>query len=346
MAAVLDRLRCVALFRPLCRYADFTQSGKNYVPFPDPKNFRIKLERLQDPEVREQFRQIWLNPQELAPAKISAAVTQALLAKWAELAKQLEFRKQKGEAEFTPERLANFLMRCLFRMFAEDIGLLPSYGFTESLKKIRSTPEKFAPMIKGLWETMNTGGFSNLLLENLLRFNGGLFEDCEALPLNADQLELLIEAGEANWRDVEPAIFGTLLERALDPVERHKLGSHYTPRAYVERLVIPTLIEPLREQWENAYATATLQDEDGKSVEYQQSVCFQCQGEPCCCRRFFRFLAMRELSFRVIRHPSCRWELTMKRVSSTMKAEPCSVPCRQGAAERVAARGPLVFFAY
>ena len=48
---------------------------------------------------------------------------------------------------------------------------------------------------------------------------------------------------------MEPAIFGTLLERALDPVERHKLGAHFTPRAYVERLVLPTIIEQLREQW-------------------------------------------------------------------------------------------------
>ncbi len=253
-------------------YADFTQSGKNYVPFPDPKNFRIKLERLEDPEVREQFRQIWLNPQELDPAKISAAVTRALAAKLAELAKQLESRRQNGETEFTPERVANFLMRCLFTMFAEDIGLLPSHGFTESLKKIRTAPDKFAPMIGGLWQTMNTGGFSNLLLEKLLRFNGGLFEDCEALPLSADQMELLIEAGEANWRDVEPAIFGTLLERALDPVERHKLGAHYTPRAYVERLVMPTLIEPLREQWETAYATATLLDEDGKKADAVKTI--------------------------------------------------------------------------
>ena len=68
-------------------------------------------------------------------------------------------------------------------------------------------------------------------------FNGGLFEDATALPLTADQLQLLIEAAEADWRDVEPAIFGTLLVRALDTVERHQLGAHFTPRAYVERLV-------------------------------------------------------------------------------------------------------------
>jgi hypothetical protein len=69
-------------------------------------------------------------------------------------------------------------------------------------------------------------------------------------------LDLLIAAGRADWRDVEPAIFGTLLERALDPRERHKLGAHYTPRAYVERLVLPTVIEPLRAEWQTVQAAA------------------------------------------------------------------------------------------
>lgn len=85
---------------------------------------------------------------------------------------------------------------------------------------------------------MNRGGFSVQLRTSLLHFNGRLFADPSALDLTRDQLDLLIEAAEADWEDVEPAIFGTLLERALDPVERHKLGAHYTPRAYVERLVI------------------------------------------------------------------------------------------------------------
>ncbi len=55
---------------------------------------------------------------------------------------------------------------------------------------------------------------------------------------------------------MEPAIFGTLLERALNPTERHALGAHYTPRAYVERLVLPTVVEPLRAEWANAQAAA------------------------------------------------------------------------------------------
>ena len=87
---------------------------------------------------------------------------------------------------------------------------------------------------------MNEGGFSPILRKRRSQFNGGLFESTGALPLTSDQTCLLIEAADSRWRDVEPAIFGTLLERALDPDERHALGAHYTPRAYVERLVIPT----------------------------------------------------------------------------------------------------------
>jgi len=96
-----------------------------------------------------------------------------------------------------------------------------------------------------------------------LRFNGGLFEDAEALPIGEEQLALLIEASKADWRDVEPAIFGTLLERALDPQERHHLGAHYTPREYVERLVLPAVIEPLRAEWEAVLAAAVTLDAQG-----------------------------------------------------------------------------------
>jgi type I restriction-modification system DNA methylase subunit len=79
----------------------------------------------------------------------------------------------------------------------------------------------------------------------LKKFNGSLFKKRAALPLDRDDInELWIAAGK-DWSNVEPAIFGTLLER-----ERSKLGAHYTPRAYVERLVVPTVIEPLRADWE------------------------------------------------------------------------------------------------
>ena len=114
---------------------------------------------------------------------------------------------------------------------------------------------------------MAHGGFSVALRVSVPHFDGGLFEDATALPLSVDQLQLLIEAAQADWRDVEPAIFGTLLVRALDPAERHKLGAHFTPRAYVERLVLPTIIEPLRNEWDAVKAAALLSAEQGKAAE-------------------------------------------------------------------------------
>jgi len=106
----------------------------------------------------------------------------------------------------------------------------------------------------------------------LLRFNGGLFKDPKALPLTQVHLSLLIEAASKNWREVETAVFGTLLERALDKRQRHKLGAHYTPRAYVERLVGPTIIEPLCNDWRDVQAAAVTLSNQGREDEARDTV--------------------------------------------------------------------------
>ncbi len=76
-------------------------------------------------------------------------------------------------------------------------------------------------MVSELWKTMDQGGLSLALKSTLPQFNGKLFKDHTVLPLNRAQIELLRKAADADWQFVEPAIFGTLLERALDPTERH-----------------------------------------------------------------------------------------------------------------------------
>lgn len=232
-------------------YSEFSRTGGNYIPFPDPSTYRLKLDDLHEANVRQLLRQVWDDPMSLDPSRRSAKVTREIAARLAELAKSLE-----GSSD--PETVAHFLMRCLFTMFAEDVGLLPERSFTQLLDDIRRDPPSFQPMLEHLWATMDAGGFSVILRQHIPKFNGGLFAEQTALPLTLPQIELLVEAARADWRDVEPAIFGTLLERALDPVERHKLGAHYTPRAYVERLVKPTIIEPLRAEWESVQAAALL----------------------------------------------------------------------------------------
>jgi SAM-dependent methyltransferase len=162
--------------------------------------------------------------------------------------------------------VAQFLMRCIFTMFAEDVGLLKEQLFTDTLRdRWLKEPKSFKPGAEALWRAMNEGndfGFYG----KLLRFNGGLFGSATAFDLTAAQLEILLLAARRDWRNVEPAIFGTLLERALETKERSKLGAHYTPRSYVERLVKPVVLEPLRDRWGivQAEVSATLGDEPTK----------------------------------------------------------------------------------
>src|SRR3546814_16863404 len=99
---------------------------------------------------------------------------------------------------------------------------------------------------------MDTGGCSTTLRKAVRKFNGGRFAERTAIPLLKEEIGELYEAAKHVWTDVEPAIFGTLLEQALDKDERKRLGAHYTPRAYVERLVEATIIQPLKAEWEGA----------------------------------------------------------------------------------------------
>ncbi len=292
-------------------YAEFSRSGATYIPFPDPRSHRLRLGDLRDAAMRSRLRKIWLDPLALDPAAVSARVTRDIAAHLAEVAKSLE------AARHAPEAVAGFLTRCLFSMFAEDVGLIPKGSFSELLQSFMddSTPlspggrgaggegvSQFVPLVGALWQEMDTGGFSVVLRHTLPRFNGKLFKQPEVLPLTKAQIGLLIEASKADWTLVEPAIFGTLLERALDPRERHALGAHYTPRAYVERLVMPTVIEPLRQSWAYVQGAAVLLANEGKHKEavaelrnFHHKLCHLRVLDPACGSGNFLYVALEHL---------------------------------------------------
>lgn len=242
-------------------YAEFTCTGGSYTPFPDPRSHRIKLDDLAKPEIRARLKAVWSDPHSLDPARRTARATRDIAIRLARVAQSLE-------GKYPPERVAAFLSRCLFSMFAEDVGLLPRIdnegAFTGLLKTLHNAPEQFVPLVAELWKAMDEGQFSVAVRAQLPRFNGKLFKNPEVLPVDRAQIELLLEASRADWAEVEPAIFGTLLESALNPLERHDLGAHYTPRAYVDRLILPAVIEPLRADWHDTQAAALLLANEGK----------------------------------------------------------------------------------
>lgn len=234
-------------------YADFSGTGRGYAYFPDRKGYRVYLNELRDPKVRERLQKIWSDPHSLDPAREAARVTREIAERLAAVSKALE-------KSHPAEEVALFLMRSIFTMFAEDVELLPKGAFTHLLEECLEAPASFAPLLKELWQKMDDPDperrFYSAFKVHLRYFNGGLFANPRAFPLGKEEIGELLAAARRDWRQVEPAIFGTLVEQALDPAERRRLGAHYTPRAYVERLVNVTVMEPLREDWRAARTKA------------------------------------------------------------------------------------------
>ena len=236
-------------------YADFSGTGRHYAQFPDREGFRIYLTDLHRPEIRDRLAAIWRDPVSLDPSKKRTEVNREVAQLLARLAQTVEARQH------APNAVASFLMRCLFSMFAQSIGLLPTpTTFTDILERSKTNPRSFVGLVGELWRQMNTGGFSAAANDVVRRFNGGLYGaahgSTEPLPVTKEEVGLLIIAANRDWTNVDPAIFGTLLENALSARQRGQLGAHFTPRAFVERLVLPTVMEPLRLEWDGHKAAS------------------------------------------------------------------------------------------
>ncbi len=275
-------------------YADFTGTGRAYGQFPDRRSFRIYLEDLRDEAVRERLRQVWTDPQALDLTKRAATVTRDIARRLADVSKALENNGCNAED------VAHFLMRCLFTMFTEDVELLPKDSFKTLLAESREKPEIFARSLKALWKQMDEGDdYSFVIRARVRRFNGGLFKNTTAFELKREEIGELLAAAQHDWKAVDPAIFGTLLEQALDKTERRKLGAHYTPRAYVQRLVDVTIMEPLRADWQAALTRAKQAKEDGdekKAVAavraFHHQLCTTRVLDPACGTGNFLYVAL------------------------------------------------------
>ncbi|MEQ8345635.1 MAG: hypothetical protein RIB84_17785 [Sneathiellaceae bacterium] len=274
-------------------YANFRRDGKAYDQFPDRRGFRVYLEELRQPDIRARLTALWTDPLSLDPARHSARVTRAIAERLASVSKSLE------EGHHPPEEVAMFLMRTIFTMFAEDVGLLPERSFMSVLERCVAEPDKFVPLVGQLWEAMDRGGFAYAIEANVRRFNGEFFRRKTVLPLASGQIAELLEAAAHDWCDVEPAIFGTLLEQALDPAERRRLGAHYTPRAYVERLVAATVMEPLHRDWAAVLSTAERQHMEGRTEQagatvrrFHDSLCRTRVLDPACGTGNFLYVAL------------------------------------------------------
>lgn len=253
-------------------WSDFSRLGKTYAPFPDRDHHRVSLEDLRDPAVRARLAQVWTDPMALDPTKRAARVTKEISGRLATLMRSIASRAsaQTSLSVDAVHRTAEnskasaFLLQCLFVMFAESVGLIARRTFGDLLADYVDQPQNFHVAAGHLFRAMARGDHCPATHQNFKRFGTGLFSTKVGVRLTREELDVLIEASRLDWSAVEPAIFGALLEQALDPTERAELGAHYTPRPFVETLVQATVMEPLRADWESVQALAIIDQQKGK----------------------------------------------------------------------------------
>ncbi len=215
-------------------------------------------EQIDRPENLRVLQALFTDPEYLKPQRTTAQVTEKLAAQIAEIARLLQeresvelsdakSRKETHVAQRKNLRIARFLNRIVFCLFAEDTGLLPQRIFAEVTKAGIEDPRFFAERLEELFRVMAKGG--SFGPHKIRHFNGHLFEEATVFELTENEIRQLADAAEADWRFIEPSIMGTLFERALDESHRAQLGAHYTSEADIKTLVEPVLMQPFRREW-------------------------------------------------------------------------------------------------
>ena len=210
------------------------------------RTYEFDLDDLTDRAVRDRLKWAFSDPERLRPGETRRALTERAAAAFAAVAQTLRARGHD------PPVVAHFVNRLVFCMFADDVGLLPDHMFTRMLQQARRTPEQFTELAAELFRVMAAGG--RVGFEAVAWFNGGLFNDGAALPLEAADIETVLAASDLDWSEIDPSILGTLFERGLDPGKRAQLGAHYTDRDKIMLLVEPVVIRPWLAEWDAAKA--------------------------------------------------------------------------------------------
>ena len=184
---------------------------------------------------------------EESPADIKAAEKLAKLHD--ELRSYNEFRSNDDLHD-----LNIFISRLLFCFFAEDTGIFEENLFTSSIQ--RYTKEDGSDLTDYLAHTFNIMDVSLRSRETLSIIkqfpyvNGGLFSKRIQIPkMGAKARRIIIECGELDWKDINPDIFGSMIQAVVNPEERANQGMHYTSVPNIMKVINPLFLDELRGEY-------------------------------------------------------------------------------------------------
>jgi len=173
------------------------------------------------------------------------------------------------EDKFSKKHLPILLVRLVFCLFAEDTGIFEKDIFLKLIKN-RSSEDgnDLGNMISKLFEVLNTPENQRQISmdEEFSQFpyvNGKLFEAPIDMPsFNTEMRKKLIQACEFDWKDVSPAIFGSLFQAVMDEQERREHGAHYTSEQNILKIINPLFMDDLRNEFKKIQREKRKKDQD------------------------------------------------------------------------------------
>lgn len=250
-----------------------------------PKHPRVELDLIDLPDQYDAL--LFLAGREPVFAGGQAALTREAVVHVTDLYEQLKGRRAAG-----PDVLRDFVLQSVWCLFAEDLGQIPEHRFTRIADDLIANPGRSSlDALHGLFTWLNDPAAERPIQGEYAGTpyaNGGLFENPARVHLEPPELEHLRAASDFNWRLVEPAIFGSLLEGGLGHDKQWLLGAHYTHEADIQKVVQPTIVEPWRERIENLSTHA-------EAVAAQNDLLDYVVLDPACGSGNFLYVAYREL---------------------------------------------------
>ena len=257
----------------------------------------------------QKLTQAFFDPEKFKPEKTQEQITKATADTLLAVAEQMKkHRDVLGQESYSNEQLAHFLVRLLFALFAEDMGLLPDNLFTQIVRVRGGNYSDLRGVLGELFAKMRHGGIFGLW--QIRHFNGTLFDDDFVPDIPHDLGKALLQAAEQDWSQIDPSIFGTLFERVIDENKRAQLGAHYTSETDIMLIVEPVLMEPLKRKWDEVRRNVDRELRSSQTLRvsktlrvsaYQQLIEFANEIaqttvlDPACGSGNFLYVALREL---------------------------------------------------
>lgn len=189
------------------------------------------------------------------PADVKAAEK---MAKLFDLIKADNFSEENKDDTTALHNLNVFLTRLLFCFFAEDTGIFKQNQFSAELEShTKVDGSDVDSYLNRLFDVLNTSKESRGdLPEYLANFefvNGGLFANTIASPrFSTKSRKMLIECGsELDWSDINPDIFGSMIQAVVHPDQRGGMGMHYTSVTNIMKVIEPLFLDELYAEFEN-----------------------------------------------------------------------------------------------